>query len=250
MNHYPKNYHLPILLKMLFGYSPPKQLLVVLVLLSMQLAVGTILAQQEKIVQSKNVEFVGYQVANTSVYSFLGIRYGQATAGENRFKATVPFTYDAGTRLNATSFGPVCPQPVTPNTPLSSQSEDCLYLNIWTPQTSQQQALEVLVWIHGGSFTSGAGSMYDGSFWAEQSLQLNVSIIIVTINYRLGSLGFFSDESTGLKGNFGLMDQLEALRWVKSNIAAFGGDPNKVTVDGESAGGMSIACLLTNSAWS
>ncbi|EFC39235.1 predicted protein [Naegleria gruberi] len=197
-------------------------------------------------VTSNGVTYLGFQNGNVS--SFIGIRYGQETSGNNRFKITVPFLYDQSSVVNATSFGHVCPQPTTATTLLSAMSEDCLNLNIWTPMLNE--SVQVMVWIHGGSFTSGSGSIYDGSYWCSKAAEMGIPVVLVTINYRLGSLGFLSDKTSGVNGNFGLYDQLEAIRWVKVNIRNFGGNPDKITVAGESAGGMSIACLLSTSIFS
>ena len=127
----------------------------------------------------------------------------------------------------------------------SNRDEDCLYLNVWTP-ASDQRKRPVLVWIHGGGFSAGTGStpMYEGA-----SLARRGDVVVVTINYRLGALGFLNlNEVTGGRipatGNEGLLDQVKALEWVRNNIAAFGGDPGRVTIFGESAGGMSVGALL------
>jgi para-nitrobenzyl esterase len=134
---------------------------------------------------------------------------------------------------------------IAPPQPLS---EDCLYLNIWTAGKSPKDKLPVLVWIHGGGFTGGAAScaVYDGKAMAERG------IVFVSINYRLGVFGFFSHPELSAasgkqaSGNYGLMDQAFALRWVKENIAAFGGDPNAVTIAGQSAGSMSVNALVAS----
>ena len=127
-------------------------------------------------------------------------------------------------------------------------SEDCLYLNVWTPAKSQKEKLPVMVLIHGGAFVRGAGSLplYNGSALARKG------VIVVTLNYRLGSLGFLShpklaeESPNNTSGNYGLLDQLAALKWVQDNIEAFGGDPANVTVFGESAGAVSIISLLAS----
>ncbi|MFY8139893.1 MAG: carboxylesterase family protein, partial [Caulobacter sp.] len=149
---------------------------------------------------------------------------------------------------DATRAGPSCPQPMLPNDMPNGGgangpvSEDCLQLNIFTPK--QARGAPVMVWIHGGSHRTGAGWVYDGQNFARDG------VVVVSINYRLGALGYFAHpaltRAAGSKptGNFGLMDQVAALKWVQKNIAAFGGDPRNVTVFGESAGGMSILSLL------
>src|SRR3954452_17800325 len=124
--------------------------------------------------------------------------------------------------------------------------EDCLTLNVWTPSADASAQRPVMVWIHGGGFTTGSGG---GVLYRGDRLSLNGDVVVVTINYRLGALGFAThpdlrDEETGVCGNWGLLDQIAALRWVQDNIAAFGGDPSNVTIFGESAGGMSVSVLL------
>src|SRR5262249_31951751 len=126
-----------------------------------------------------------------------------------------------------------------------ANSEDSLYLNVWTPGVDDQRR-PVMVWIHGGAFMNGSGSTpwYDGVNFAQHG-----DVVIVTINYRLGAFGFlhltdlFGDEFTG-SGNAGILDQVAALEWVRDNIEAFGGDPGNVTIFGESAGGGSVGTLL------
>jgi para-nitrobenzyl esterase len=122
-------------------------------------------------------------------------------------------------------------------------AEDCLYLNVWSPAAEPDEALPVMVWIHGGTFVTGSGSqpMFDGAQMAKSG-----RVVVVTVNYRLGPLGFLhlAPQGGGLGTNLGLLDQIAALEWVQANIAAFGGDPGSVTVFGESAGSMSIAALL------
>jgi para-nitrobenzyl esterase len=126
-----------------------------------------------------------------------------------------------------------------------AQAEDCLYLNVYEPADAQKGAkLPVMVWIHGGAFTFGSGSAYDGSQFAKQG------VVVVTVNYRLGRAGWFAhpaltaENPKGLLGNYGLMDQIAALEWVKDNIKAFGGDPKNVTMFGESAGAISVNYLM------
>ena len=136
------------------------------------------------------------------------------------------------------SPGPRCIQDPSGDPEFGKQSdEDCLSLNVWTPATTGPPR-PVMVWIHGGSFTGGSGKIYDGRWLVSRG-----DIIVVTINYRLGTLGFLAHPALGPPGdvgNYGLQDQQAALRWVRDNIANFGGDPDKVTVAGESAGGMSV----------
>jgi para-nitrobenzyl esterase len=159
---------------------------------------------------------------------------------------------------DASTFGPIAPQSAavpgitSPSDPSSSEphSEDCLTLNVWTPDLPAPDALPeqsrpVMVFIHGGGFTSGSGSVF---LYRGGELVRNGDAVVVTINYRLGALGFLGHRSLAdpdaLLGNWGLQDQVAALRWVRDNVAAFGGDPGNVTIFGESAGGFSVATLL------
>jgi para-nitrobenzyl esterase len=188
-----------------------------------------------------------------SVIVWRGIPYAQAPVGELRFRAPQPPLPWPEVR-EATTFGPVAPQlsvglesrfDVRPDPALLPvQSEDCLFLNVWVPATATSTSqLPVMVWIHGGSFVTGSGStpLYDGTRFAAHG-----EVVVVTLNYRLGPLGFLhlAELVPGCDNNLGLLDQLMALRWVQANIQAFGGDPGCVTVFGESAGAMSIAALL------
>jgi para-nitrobenzyl esterase len=183
------------------------------------------------------------------VHSFLGIPFAQPPTGARRFRTPEPVLPWAGVRA-ADSFGAAAPQNaldvgVLPGMEVGAQSEDCLFLNVYAP-TAGAGRRPVLVWIHGGAFVLGAGSqlLYDGRALARRS-----GAVVVTINYRLGALGFldleprFGAEFAG-SGNLGLLDQIAALAWVRANIERFGGDPENVTIFGESAGGMSVGALL------
>jgi len=183
------------------------------------------------------------------VRAFRGIPYAEPPVKELRWRAPVPARPWKGTR-DATRFGPACVQP--PSRPGSiyslgdalPTSEDCLSLNVWTPADAENAP--VFVWIHGGSLVAGSSRepMYDGARLAAQGL------VVVSINYRLGVLGYLAhpdlsaESADGVSGNYGLLDQIEALRWVQRNIAAFGGDPGNVTIAGESAGALSVMYLL------
>jgi para-nitrobenzyl esterase len=176
------------------------------------------------------------------VILFAGIPYAAAPVGERRFAAPDPHPGWSGSR-DASSFGRVAPQGVGATEAMAGGgppdwSEDCLFLNVQTPACDAGRR-PVLVWIHGGGFTSGAGSIpwYDGSAFCR-----NGDVVVVTITYRLGAFGFLHVE--GGDANPGLADQVAALAWVRDNISAFGGDPGNVTVFGESAGGMSVGTLL------
>jgi para-nitrobenzyl esterase len=185
-----------------------------------------------------------------SVNVFKGLPYAQPPIGDARWKPPVEMPAWSGVR-DATKFGPACMQPKARNGSiyawdLGAISEDCLFLNVWAKQGASKAP--VMVWIHGGALTTGSGSepMYDGAKLAERG------VVVVSINYRLGVLGYLahpqlSGESNGnISGNYGLLDQIEALRWVKRNITAFGGDPSNVTIAGESAGGLSVMYLMTS----
>ncbi len=174
---------------------------------------------------------------STTAYAYLGIPYAESTTGTNRWVAPVEKQAWSGV-YEATAFGASCPQPTTKLT----TSEDCLSLNVWTPVgPGSSLSLPVMVFIYGGAFISGASSLpvYNGAYLASKQ-----NIVIVTINYRVGAFGFLNYGST-LNGNFGILDQQAALKWVQDNIAQFGGDPNQVTIFGESAGAMSVGIHLT-----
>lgn len=163
---------------------------------------------------------------------FQGVPYAAPPIGPLRWQPPAPMPAWPGVR-DATRRGPWCIQPDTAE--VDPISEDCLTLNVWTPTGSAAEPLPVMVWIHGGSFMRGAGDIYDA-----QRLAVRGRIVVVTINYRLGALGFLADPALGEVGNYGLADQQAALRWVRDNIGEFGGDPAKVTIAGESAGAMSV----------
>ncbi|XP_054856547.1 fatty acyl-CoA hydrolase precursor, medium chain-like [Eublepharis macularius] len=173
---------------------------------------------------------------------FLGIPFAKPPIGSLRFappQAPKPWSHVR----NTTSFSPICLQDlgwldmfqslVNATLPPLTTSEDCLYLNIYTPNTKAQ--LPVMVWIHGGALVLGGAFMCDGSI-----LSAYEDVVVVTINYRLGLLGFFSTGSVEARGNWGLLDQIAALQWVQENIKQFGGDPQSVTIFGESAGAFSV----------
>lgn len=168
---------------------------------------------------------------------FAGIPYAAPPVGPLRFRPPAPARDWTGIR-DASKPGPQCIQDPGADPEFGKQSdEDCLSLNVWTPAMTGSPR-PVMVWIHGGSFTGGSGKIYDAKWLVSRG-----DIIVVTINYRLGTLGFLAHPALGPPGdvgNYGLQDQQAALRWVRDNIANFGGDPERVTVAGESAGGMSV----------
>uniref|UniRef100_A0A4X2KUW2 Carboxylic ester hydrolase n=1 Tax=Vombatus ursinus TaxID=29139 RepID=A0A4X2KUW2_VOMUR len=177
---------------------------------------------------------------------FLGIPFARPPIGNLRFSPPQPPEPWSDVR-NATSYPPICLQDdailrklmmfLKMNTTITSSSEDCLYLNIYVPDHTEEDAkLPVMVWIHGGGLILGSASTYDGSI-----LSTTQNVVVVTIQYRLGILGFFSTGDEHAPGNWGYLDQVAALRWVQKNIAHFGGDPGRVTIFGESAGGISVS---------
>lgn len=179
---------------------------------------------------------------------FLGIPYAQPPVGDLRWKKPEPVKSWKDIKL-CNEFGPACPQPkwlAATAGDVGKMSEDCLYLNIWTPAKSSQMNLPVMVWIYGGGFIGGAGSLdaYNGIQLAKHG------VVVITINYRLGALGFLAhpelckESVHGVCGNYGLLDQIEALKWIQKNISNFGGNPNNVTIFGESAGSVSVSSLL------
>ncbi|KAL1413334.1 hypothetical protein Q8F55_001093 [Vanrija albida] len=181
--------------------------------------------------------------------SFLGIPYAEAPAGTKRFDPPQPKVYTADS-LSALAFGPACIQPASLAAGLSGQSEDCLSLNILTPSAvaGTSARLPVLVWLHGGSFITGTGSYYTVFQAAALSYAKSVGrpVVLVTLNYRLGVWGFGLGKEMHAAGaaNAGLLDQRLALQWIRDHIAAFGGDPARVTAYGQSAGAGSIALHL------
>src|SRR5260370_9113755 len=179
--------------------------------------------------------------SGTTVRSYKGIPYAAVPTGDLRWKPPqAPKPWKG--MLMAKSYLSMCPQMPLITGP---QSEDCLGLNVWTPAASAAAKLPVMVWIHGGGFQIGASSqtVYDGEPMAAQG------VVVVSINYRMGVFGFLAhpalsrESPQGVSGNYALLDMVAALQWVKRNIGAFGGDPDNVTIFGESAGG-TAGCLV------
>ncbi|WP_183085162.1 carboxylesterase/lipase family protein [Trinickia fusca] len=190
------------------------------------------------------IEGSSEQASGTQLQVFKGVPYAAAPVGALRWREPQPAERWAGVR-NATRFGARCIQPQLFDDMRfrsDSMSEDCLYLNVWTPARSTDEKLPVLVYFHGGRYAAGDGSepRYDGANLAARG------IITVTVNYRLGAFGFLAlpqlakESPHGASGNYGLLDQVAALRWVRENIARFGGDPQKVTIGGESVGAAAV----------
>lgn len=207
------------------------------------------------IAETKYGSLLGEDIGTAGV--FRGIPYAAAPVGDLRWKRPVPPAPWRGVR-KALDFAPSCPQHRSkPGTFYYKEfytheedkcwSENCLYLNIWTPAESADEKLSVLFWIHGGGFSHGSGweVEFDGPGFP--------SAVLVTVNYRCNALGFFNhpwldaETEDGLSGNYGLYDQLAALWWTRENIEAFGGDPDNITIFGQSAGAMSVQMLLSSS---
>lgn len=198
----------------------------------------------------KTINGVLSGVKEGEVSVFKGIPFAAPPIGEYRWRPPQPLNNWNGER-DASEFGPNCAQAgwgAQPGTLSEGSSEDCLYLNVWTPvNSSKKSKLPVMVWIHGGGFTGGSGSSPQnfGNEFAKQG------VVLVTINYRLGRLGFFAHPALSKefpsepKGNYSYMDQIAALQWIQKNISAFGGNPKNVTIFGFSAGGVSVHSLLT-----
>jgi para-nitrobenzyl esterase len=187
----------------------------------------------------------------SDVIAYKGIPYAEPPIGDLRWRSPMPARAWKGVRA-AQEFGHACLQPPRQPTGLYSDgmapmSEDCLTLNVWAPNRAAR-GLPVMVWIHGGALIDGSSSepLYDGTKIAQQG------VVFVSINYRLGLLGYFAHPALSaespqhVSGNYGLLDQIEALKWVRDNIAVFGGDPRRITIAGESAGALSVIELLTS----
>jgi len=213
--------------------------------------IGPVVETQSGLVQ-------GVANEHGTVMAFKGIPYAAPPVGELRWKEPQPPLPWEGIR-DASEFCASCMQILRyshlPNGPWTEEfmvqnevSEDCLFLNIWTPAKEATDKLATLVYIHGGGFTEGSGAIdvYDGEELARKD------IIVVTINYRMGALGFLAhpeltaESPDNASGNYGILDQVTALRWVRDNISAFGGDPARVTISGQSAGAMSVRALIVS----
>lgn len=188
-------------------------------------------------------------VVETGLTVYRGIPFAAPPVGDLRWREPAPVPTWRGVRA-ADHFAPACQQTGVsmPGETPPVVSEDCLYLNVWTPARSSRERLPVIVWIHGGGFTNGSAAMplYAGDRLARRGA------VVVTVSYRLGPFGFLAhpgltaESPHGASGNYGLMDQIAALKWVQRNIAAFGGDPARVTIAGQSAGAMSVSILMAS----
>jgi para-nitrobenzyl esterase len=175
---------------------------------------------------------------------YLGIPFAAPPVGDQRWKPPQPVEPWSGVK-ECTEFGPACPQLPNPALKIDRMDEDCLYLNVWTPASRQEDRLPVMVWIYGGGYQYGSASeiQYGGASLAKKG------VVVVTVNYRVGTFGFLShpqlaaESPQGSTGHCGILDNIAALEWVQRNIAAFGGDPSRVTIFGESAGGNSVVAL-------
>jgi len=248
--------------------------LVLLVLSLCLLVYGSAAAEPGPIVAVEGGEIQGSFEADGEIAVFKGIPYAAPPVGELRWKPPQTVTPREGTR-DATRFASICPQAHDNENDFfgrmidgqgmgwfrkalfklavgvsseETQSEDCLYLNVRTANLGGAEKQPVMVWIHGGGHQMGSGST---DFYQSNSLTQR-GIVLVSLNYRLGLIGYFAhptlsaESKHGVSGNYGTLDQIAALRWVRDNIAAFGGDPSKVTIFGESAGGESVAHMLTS----
>jgi para-nitrobenzyl esterase len=205
-------------------------------------AAGLGLAQEPAAVRTENGPVQGTSEDGLTVYR--GIPFAAPPVGALRWRAPQPAAKWEGLR-QATKFAPAAMQS---GNPPSGMSEDCLYLNVWTPAKSPSDRIPVLVWIYGGGFGGGATSErnYSGEKLAKKG------VVLVSIAYRVGRLGFLAhselsaESPNHVSGNYGLLDMIAGLQWVQKNIAAFGGDPDKVTIFGESAGGIAVSMLCAS----
>jgi len=182
------------------------------------------------------------------VQIFRGLPYAAAPVKELRWTPPQPVQAWQGVR-DATKFGPICPQPPFGDNPITEPlSEDCLFINVWSPPQAPSAKLPVMVFIHGGAYEGGSSSdpLYDGARLAKKG------VVVASLNYRLGTLGFLAHPALSaaspqnVSGNYGMLDQIAALKWVQANIAGFGGDPSNVTIFGESAGGNAVMTLMAS----
>jgi para-nitrobenzyl esterase len=216
-------------------------------LLAIVLPTSAITLAQSPKATTESGAISGVTESGLSIYK--GIPFAAPPLGDLRWQPPAPVAPWTGTR-KADAFAPACMQTDVsmPGETPPTVSEDCLYLNIWTPAKSSQQHLSVIIWIYGGGFINGSASM--PLYWGDRLAHKGV--IVVTISYRLGPLGFLAhpgltrESPHHSSGNYGLMDQIAALQWIQRNIAAFGGDPKNVTIAGQSSGAMSVSVLMVS----
>ena len=217
--------------------------------LALMLMIGLVSAASAQVVETTHGDVEG-TVEEGNINVFKGIPYAAPPVGDRRWQPPQPPSDWDGVRA-ADRFGPRCMQPRLFGDMIfrsAGMSEDCLYVNVWTPTTSPDEPLPVLVYFYGGGLVAGDGSepRYDGASMARED------IVVVTLNYRLGVFGFLAhpeltaESPHNASGNYGLLDQVQALSWVQDNIAAFGGDPSQVTIAGESAGSMSVSAQMAS----
>jgi para-nitrobenzyl esterase len=204
------------------------------------------------VIETQNGRLTGSRSADGRVDAYKGIPYARPPLDALRWRAPEPAQPWTGLR-DATAFGPRSIQPERPAHSISyfgpeAQSEDCLYLNVWTAASDGGTGRPVMVWFHGGGFSVGSGALpiFDGEPLARRG------VVVVTLNHRLGGLGYLAhpdlsrESPHGVSGNYGLLDQIMALSWVRDNIAAFGGDPGNVTIFGQSVGSSCVNVLMTS----
>jgi para-nitrobenzyl esterase len=213
------------------------------------MTLALITAATQSRAQITQAKVTGGRVAGTvegDLAAFKGIAFAAPPVGDLRWKAPQPVKAWSGVR-QATAFAPACmqnPSALRSQAPGISASEDCLYLDVWTPARTTREKLPVIAWIYGGGFNGGMTSapLYDGANFARRG------VVFISLAYRVGPFGFLatpelSRESGHGSGNYGLLDQIAGLKWIRKNIAAFGGDPSRVTVLGHSAGGFAVSML-------
>jgi para-nitrobenzyl esterase len=218
---------------------------------SIAMALGLAAFGPRAMAQIARVHVTGGTISGTVVdglSEFKGIPFAAPPVGSLRWKAPQPLTPWHGVR-QTTAFGPACMQNAgaMSQAPATANSEDCLYLNVWTPAKTSREKLPVIAWIYGGGFAGGSTSapLYDGTHFAQKG------VVFVSISYRVNAFGFLatpglSRESGHGSGNYGLLDQIAGLEWIRANIGKFGGDPSKVTLLGHSAGGFSVSMLAAS----
>lgn len=194
--------------------------------------------QERPIVTTSTGQVQGVQISTgvlqPNYFAFKGIPFAEAPVGPLRWRNPVPHRGWQGV-LDAENHRGTCPSGTWLGLGGGGE-EDCLFLNVYTPTLTGNRA--VMVWVHGGSFTTGSGDLYGPDFL------VNEGVIVVSFNYRIGALGFLSTGDGAAQGNYGMKDMVEALRWTRQNIAAFGGNPNQVTLFGQSAGGVAVGGLV------